>query len=68
MLVKVSNTEYSYKGHQVLLHKAELGQNSTRGGCGWYATVDGQICEQSRGCGNRKLAVVFAQAMIDESN
>lgn len=67
MLVKISKTEYQYKGRQIVLRPAELLQHTDRGGCGWYATVDGQVCDESRGSGNRKLALAFAQAMVDKA-
>jgi hypothetical protein len=66
--IKISKREYSYRGKNIVVHKTALDQVSTRGGCGWYATVDGVICEESKGSGTKRLAVTFAKAMIDSAS
>ena len=69
---KISKTEYSYRGHAIVVHKTGLAEGSAAlvhsvDGVGWYATVDGVVCEQSRGSSTKQLAVTYAKAMVDRA-
>jgi hypothetical protein len=72
-VVKISKTEYSYNGHNIIVHKTGLADGSDAlvhsvDGVGWYATVDGVVCEQSKGSSTKRLAVTYAKAMVDHGS